>query len=292
MVNSHLDYALGAVPLTFAKERFDRTRTLALFVLAAAAGCGGGGSSPTQASGPPASITVSSSSDQLHIGAAETFTATAVLGNGQTRAVTGGVWGGDAPSVATVEGSTGRVTGVGSGMVTIFVDYQGARGTRLIRVLPDFQGTWSGSYIVNACTQTGAFALADVCDDTFSANRVLPMNMTTTQTRDAVNGQFSLGSVAGSGSGPIQTHGELNFAGTARSGDLSLDTTWSLHSAQPGRITGAARFIVRFAGLSGEARVDVSIRDLNRTSRAQTGRGVPGPPVTSLSDLGRALAGR
>jgi len=266
-------------------------RTFALVALVTAAGCGGG-SSPAQPSGSPSSITVSSSSDQLHVGASETFTATAVLGNGQTQAVTGGTWGGDAPSVAMVEGGTGRVTGAGSGMVTIFVDYQGVRGSKLIRVLPNFQGTWSGSYIVTGCTQTGAFALADVCDDTFSTNRVLPMSMTSTQTRDAVNGQFALGSVAGSGSGPVQTGGELNFVGTARSGDLSLDTTWSMHSAQPGRITGAARFIARFSGLSGEARIDVTIRDLNRTSSVQTGAPAVSRPVTSLADLSAALAGR
>lgn len=267
-------------------------RTLVLMVLAAAVGCGGSGSTPTEASGSPASITVSSSSDQLHVGASETFTATAVMGNGQTQAVTGGAWGGDAPGVATVESASGRVTGVGSGMVTVFVDYRGARGTKLIRVLPNFQGTWSGSYMVNGCSETGAFALADVCDETFTTNRVLPMSMTATQTRDAVNGQFSLGTVAGTGSGPVHTGGELSFVGTARSGDLSIDTTWSMHSTQPGRITGAGRFIVRFAGLSGEARVDVTIRDLNRTSNLQTGAPGPSRPVRSLADLPAALGSR
>lgn len=265
-------------------------RESALVLLLLTAACGG--DSATGPSGTPSSITVNSTSDQLHIGATETFSASAVSSGGATQAVTGGVWAGDAPNVASVESNTGRVTGIGSGMVTIFVDYQGARGTKLIRVLPNFQGTWSGSYIVDGCSQSGAFALADICGDTFSANRVLPMSMTNTQSRDAVNGQFALGTIAGSGTGPIQTHGELNFTGTARSGDLSADTTWSMHSAQPGRISGAASFIMRFAGLSGEARVSVTIRDLNRTSSIQSGEPVRRRPITSLDDIAAAFAGR
>jgi hypothetical protein len=226
------------------------------------------------------------------VGATETFTASATLSDGSTRAVTGGVWGGDAPFVASVEAGTGRVTGVGSGMVTIFVDAEGRRGTKLVRGLPNYQGTWSGSYFVTSCSQTGAFALTDVCRDTFAVNRVLPMSMINTQSRDAVNGQFSLGTIAGSGTGPVQTNGELSFAGTARSGDLSVDTAWSMQSSQAGRITGSAGFIMRFAGLSGEARVQVTVRDLNRTSNLRADATTPGRVVRSLTDLATALEGR
>jgi hypothetical protein len=263
-----------------------------LFTSVVAAGGCGGSDSPSAPSPTVQSITVTSSSDLLHVGATETFTASATLSDGSTHAVTGGVWGGDAPFVASVEAGTGRVTGVGSGMVTIFVDAEGRRGTKLVRGLPNYQGTWSGSYYVTGCSQTGAFALADICRDTFSVNRVLPISMINTQSRDAVNGQFALGTIAGSGTGPIQTNGELTFAGTARSGDLSLDTAWSMQSAQAGRITGSGSFIVRFAGLSGEARVNVTVRDLNRTSNLQVDTATPGRPVRSLADLAAALEGR
>lgn len=264
----------------------------AIVMILALSGACGGSDNPAGPSSTPTSITVNSTSELLYVGASETFTATATLSNGQTQAVAGGVWGGDAPTVASVESSTGRVTGMGSGMVTIFVDYHGARGTRLMRVLPNYQGTWSGSYFVTGCSQTGAFALADICAETFSDNRVLPMSMTNTQSRDAVNGQFALGTISGSGTGPIQTHGELNFVGTARSGDLSADTVWSMHSSQAGRITGNGNFIMRFAGLSGEARVGVTIRDLNRTSSIQTAEPVARHPVRSLADIAAAIAAR
>jgi uncharacterized protein YjdB len=61
------------------------------------------------------SITVISSSGLLYIGISETFTAMATMSDGTSKAVIGGVWGGDNPSVATVQAATGRVTIVGSG---------------------------------------------------------------------------------------------------------------------------------------------------------------------------------
>jgi hypothetical protein len=158
--------------------------------------------------------------------------------------------------------------------------------------VPNYQGTWPGSYFVTSCSHTGAFARTNVCRDTFAVDRVLPLSMINTQSRDAVNGQFSLGTIAGSGTGPVQTNGELTFAGAARSGDLSVDTAWSMQSSQAGRITGSAGFIMRFAGLSGEARFQVTVRDLNRTSNLQSDQPVTGRVVRSLAELAAGLEGR
>jgi hypothetical protein len=88
-------------------------------------------------------------------------------------------WSSDSNAVATVEASTGRVTGVANGGVLISVDSGGRRGTKQIRVLPNFQGTWSGSYVVSSCSATGQIAGGEPCS-TFSPNAVLPMNMVNT----------------------------------------------------------------------------------------------------------------
>src|SRR5688500_9636160 len=88
------------------------------------ASCGGGG--PTAPS--LTSITINSTSAFLMLGSTETFTATATMSDGTTQAVTGGTWGSDAGAVATVAATTGLVTTVGRGDVTIFVDSQGIRG--------------------------------------------------------------------------------------------------------------------------------------------------------------------
>src|SRR5687767_9143925 len=139
--------------------------------------CGGeGGSAPAAPAATVQTITVNSSSDLVFLGASETFTATASMSNGGSQAVSGGVWGSDAPSAASVESASGRVTGAASGMATIFVDYQGRRGTKLIRVLPNYQGTWSGSYFIRTCSQSGDFARFNFCSN-FPENRVFPTNL-------------------------------------------------------------------------------------------------------------------
>jgi hypothetical protein len=209
-------------------------------------------------------ITVTSSSDLIFIGASDTFTATASLSTGGSQPVTSGAWGSDTPGVATVD-ATGKVTGVGSGMATIFVDYQGRRGTKLIRGLPNFQGAWSGSYAVTACTQNGDFARINFCSN-FSVNRVLPTNLNLTQDRDRVQGRFFLGTLGGDGSGPVQGNGQLLLTGAIQDPAATLETTWSLVSPTAGRITGSLSFIWRTSGLSGDMRVSADIRDLNRTS--------------------------
>jgi len=82
------------------------------------------------------------------------------MSDGSTKAVIGGVWGVDDPRVATVETTTGEVTIVGSGMVNVFVDYEGKQGSKAIRGLPNYQGTWTGSYRISSCSSTGDFDLS------------------------------------------------------------------------------------------------------------------------------------
>jgi len=210
------------------------------------------------------SVTVTSSSDLIFIGASETFAATAAMSSGGTQPVSGATWGSDSPSVASVD-NTGRVTGVGSGMATIFVDFQGRRGTKLIRGLPNYQGAWSGSYAITGCSQTGDFARANFCSN-FPTNRVFPTNLNLTQDRDRVQGRFFFGTLGGDGSGPVQSNGQLLLVGAIQDPTFTIETNWSLGSSTAGRISGGVSQIWRGAGLAGDARVNAEIRDLNRTS--------------------------
>lgn len=264
-----------------------------LGLLAFPMGCGGeGGSTPAAPSPTVQSITVSSSSDLLSIGASETFTATASMSNGGSQTISGGSWGTDALFAATVEAATGRVTGVGSGMATVFVDYQGRRGTKLIRVLPNYQGTWSGSYAIRTCSHTGDFARINFCGN-FPENRVFPTNLNVTQDRDRVQGRFFLGSLGGDATGPVQADGRLLLAGAIQEPTSTIETSWTLQSTTAGRITGSFSFLWRGTGLSGDMRVTADIRDLNRTSSLVA----PSSPRRSgagaaLTDLLRALEGQ
>lgn len=254
-----------------------------LAVATTAIACGGNsGSATAPTPSTPTSITISSISDQLLLGGSETF-----IANGSGSVVT---WGTDAPTVASVDGS-GKVTGMGSGMATVFADSKGVRGTKLIRVLPGFQGVWSGSYVVTGCTQTGTFAVINFCSN-FGNNRVLPTNMTLTQTRDAVTGSIFLGTLSGSGNGPVSTDGSLPFDGTIRDGDTTIITSWGLQSTVPGRMTGGMNFIWRTTGVSGEIRVTTNIRDLNRTSNITGGAAPMAVSDGTLQGTLRGLIGR
>lgn len=255
--------------------------------------CGGeGGSAPAAPAVTVQTITVSSSSDLLHVGASETFTATASMSNGGSQAVSGGVWGSDAPSAASVEASSARVTGAGSGTATIFVDYLGRRGTKLIRVLPNYQGTWSGSYAVRSCAHSGDFGRINFCGN-FPVNRVFPTNLNLTQDRDRVQGRFFLGQLGGDGNGPVQGDGRLLLTGAVQEPTTTIETVWTLDSTSAGRITGTLSFNWRGTGLSGDMRVVADIRDLNRTSSAAAPSAHrPRPSGASLVDMLRALEGR
>jgi hypothetical protein len=265
------------------------TASLVALVVSVSA-CNKGSSSPTAPTPTTQSLTVTGP-DRVFIGGTETFTATAVMSDGGTRALTSG-WATDAPGVATVEAGTGRVTGVGPGNVTVYIVHDGRQGQKVIRGLPNFQGAWSGSYAVRSCTQSGQMALNNACGDTFAVNRVLPTNLNLTQDFDRVQGRFFLGTLGGDTSGPIQTDGRLQLTGAVQ-GDLTIDATWAIESRSPGRITGGVSLLLRGSGLSGDIRVAADIRDLNRTSNmtpADSPGAAPGP--RSLADLLRAIAGR
>lgn len=254
-----------------------------------------GTDSPSAPAAPPVttqSIAVTGP-DRVFIGATEAFTATATMSDGSTRAVSSG-WNTDAPAVATVEGATGRVTGVGSGMVTVYVIHDGRQGAKVIRGLPNFQGVWSGSYVVRSCTQSGQVASANMCGSTFSVNRVLPTNLNVTQDFDRVQGRFFLGQLAGNSSGPIQTDGRLQLTGGLQDSGVTIETSWALDSHTPGRITGGFSMTWRVAGANGDVRVSADIRDLNRTTTAapmDAGVPVPAGP-RDLPALLRALTVR
>ncbi len=82
------------------------------------------------------SLTMTASSQTFYVGTSEIFNATATMFDGSTKAITGGVWSSDVPSVATVEASTGKVAFVGEGWVLISVDYEGKSACDFFEAVP------------------------------------------------------------------------------------------------------------------------------------------------------------
>jgi hypothetical protein len=254
-------------------------------------GCGGK-STPTAPTPTVQSVTVTSATDLVFIGASESFTANVVMSDGSSRAASGGTWGTDAPAVVAVEGGSGRVTGLASGTATIYFDVQGSRGTKLIRVLPNYQGTWSGSYVVRGCTHTGDLSRGNFCGN-FPENRVFPTNLNITQDRDRVQGRFFLGTLGGDGSGPVQSDGRLLFTGAIHEAVATIEVACALESATAGRVTGTLALLWRATGLSGDARVNADIRDLNRVSTISVpAQLAPAHAPGTLADVLRMLEGR
>ena len=190
----------------------------------------------------PTSITVTSSGPRLFLGASETFTATITLSDGTTEVATGAVWSTDAAPIATVD-ATGKVTGRASGTVTVIVDASGLHGTKLIRVLPNYGGSWAGHYGINNCFSFGPVgALAHTCDDLddYSAGGSFrPATYSFTQTGDSVTGTAVLGFLTATMIGTVAADGSLTFSSTANVGTYQYSETWQLTSTADGALSGS-----------------------------------------------------
>jgi len=165
-----------------------------LVCLALATGCGGGASStPTAPAAPLVTRITIAGSELLLVGKTETFTAASDVGN-----IAVPHWTSDAPTVATIDLS-GHVTAVGIGTATISADASGIRGTKLIRTLPNFAGSWKGGYQQIGCEADGEFVHLQPCDSywDFASGTT---KLTLTQDGATVSGALELGPYAVSGS--------------------------------------------------------------------------------------------
>jgi hypothetical protein len=163
-----------------------------------------------------------------------------------------------------VNAGSGLVTIVGAGTANITMTYNGKAGSKGIRGIPDFQGTWTGNYIVISCTATEDWEDAGFCG-TFPQGSNLPINMALTQTDDNVSGTVNLGSNAiPITSGQIATNGELTLTALFVNGAASIDITSTLSSTIPGLAEGS--LFQRFTNTArlGDAQLLSHIEALNR----------------------------
>ena len=238
------------------------------------ASCGGREGGPTIPTSPSATVTglsITASTDLLKINQSETFTVTATMSNGSTAAVTA-TWRSENPAVATVD-ANGRVTGIGSGETAISAESSGVRATpRTIRVLPDYQGRWSGDWRVAGCTTDGDWARTDICREV-PVDTLLSLALVLTQDGDNTSGNVTLADVAGPVQGPIRPGGQLSLAGAFTSTDegIVLDATvadWETTTTDNQRMTGRFALVFRAAGLQGSVRFNGELRVVAKTAAA------------------------
>src|SRR5688572_21712706 len=186
--------------IIFGREQIMRLTALGFALLFFACGGKNAGTpvGPTPAAPPPPAPTVTAvsiiGSRALRTGQTETMRAEAALSNGTTQTAANSTWSSSNSSVATVS-EAGVVAAMAQGSANISVSSGGASGQLPIQVWQDYQGTWTGDYVINVCTETGS-GFRGFCR-TFPRGTELPFRLVLTQTNDAANGTLELGSFFG-----------------------------------------------------------------------------------------------
>lgn len=243
--------------------RHRRLLLVTFLVLLSACGGGGGGSStpssPTPVTPTPttASVAITPATDLITINGTAAFSATATMSDGTTKSVTG-TWASDATAVATVD-SSGKVTGIAPGQATVSVTYDNVKGSRTLRVVPDYQGNWSGEYTVLSCQDTGDFHREDWCK--VAMKDLVRLTMALTQTRDAVAGTWTHRDMAGNTSGTIETDGTLVLSGDGKLDNVPMTMTgWRSRSTDNSTQTGTFTLNITSTVWSGSSQAQIDIR--------------------------------
>lgn len=252
-------------------------RLLIALPLALFAACGDGnspaGSSSTTAPSPTTTAVTVAVSSPVRVGQTAQATGSETLSDGQTRAITSG-WLSDAAAVATVT-NAGLVTGIANGRATIYVVAGGRQGQQVVRVVPDYQGRWSGGLRVTSCSQTGVFASAGFCDD-FQVGRTYRYALSLSQSGEQMTAIIDYGApwLFPSVAAPIREDGTSAFAASMNAVEpelgvtLSLEPAFTINSTRTGELTGTVNEVWRLPNVSGEGRLTQEIVSTTRSSTA------------------------
>jgi hypothetical protein len=225
------------------------------------------GSSPTAPSSPPppvitiTGVQIQAATDLYRVGFGETFSAVASRSDGTTIVVSSGVtWAADNASVGSMD-STGRFAPVGPGLTTVTASYQGAGAAKLIRVVPDYQGSWQGTTLTTGCTAILDYERGGLCSAFVGRAQT---GVFLSQTRDTVSGQLFIGTFPLTVTGTIGQPGGLTLtgAGSTNGFDILL-VNWATF-AQGSVMTGTFTFRVSGGGVSGNVTVSTTIDRLSR----------------------------
>ena len=274
-----------------------RALHLAVVVTLTSVGCSGD-DNPASPTPTVSSVTVAPATpgQTIFIGQTVQFEATSTLSDGRMQ-TDAGTWGSDNTAVATVD-QNGVVTAVAAGEATIFVDVN-PRGTLLIRVFPEFDGTWNGNAAVTGCQESGAFIGLFCVPGSFAVGTVFAFPGMFTQTDAMVDAVLDYSANLDmtktiTTSGSVSVGGELQLMDAALMPPVDPLVTqqqnWRSRADTPGTMTGT--FDIRFTapGLAGEATVNIRLQSLTRTgsgtlSSAGAARGFG----QTLGELSRTL---
>jgi hypothetical protein len=252
-----------------------------VFVLAlvtVAMGCGD--KNPTRPSGTTAAITglTITGADAVLTGLSASYTVTATMADGTTRTVTP-AWTSSNPGVAGVD-SGGRLEGRGHGSTNLTASYEVRSVSKTVQVVNNYGGTWEGSYVIRACTDTGDLTDHDggwCLSGPGRVGRVQSFTMTLVQSGKNLN-EITRTFVGSPDkiTGVVNADGRLNFAArTSTMTDFDYDvileivqvSPWELSLDGAGSMTGKwSEDLTSFAGRNGTAHTEYELVTMSRRS--------------------------
>ena len=101
-----------------------------------------------------------SGADAVRTGVSTNYTVTVILSDGTTRAVTP-MWTSSNPGVANVD-TAGRLVGLAHGTTSLTASHEGRSASKTVQVVNNYEGSWVGRYVINACDASGDLRDRDV----------------------------------------------------------------------------------------------------------------------------------
>lgn len=251
-------------------------------VLGAIALPGCNGKNPAGPSQPAASAITGlaiNGAEAVLTGVSASYTATATFSDGTSRSVTP-AWISSSPAVGSVDGD-GHFDGRSHGSTTLTATYQSRSVSKTVQVVNNYSGTWMGSYVIRACSDSGDLTNHDGGWCLAGPGRVgtvsgITMRLVQSGTNlTEITG--TLGSFEEAITGLVTADGRLILAGTFREWDWEHETVvamwqihaWDSHLAAPDLMTG--RWSEHMSSLYfrvGAADIDNEFLTITRTSKA------------------------
>jgi hypothetical protein len=129
--------------------------------------------------------------------------------------------------------------------------------------IPQYGGSWTGSYVITGCNQSGGVAAANICGTLGSS---APYTFSLTQSSRNVSGSFALGTVGFPNTGgTVGQDGSLALSATTVNSGITIVVNWALNMPAAA-ITGTIAQIWTSNVLSGQVNVVGSISTATRTS--------------------------
>ena len=116
-------------------------------------GCGDKNPITPSRPGPASTGLTITGPDALVAGLSANYAVTAPMTDGTTRTVVA-TWTSSNPGVARVDGS-GRLEGRSHGSTTLTASSGGQNASRIVQVVNNYAGSWTGRFVIRACTDTG-----------------------------------------------------------------------------------------------------------------------------------------